>query len=743
MPNSVISERGSAAAYQQAFLSVGGMMCGSCAAAVEAVLAREPGVHEVGVNFAADAAYIEWDPAQTDLEQLLHKANRLGYRVEVFTEDAGPRRLEVFQLRLQIKLAIAVFFGMWSMLAALVLYLSSPDALAPQQRWWLALASGVCALPVIAYAGFSFYLAGWRTLRAAVPGMDTLISVGVGGAVVLSIGQLWLGHDRVYFDTAVMLITFQLIARLVDHRVRRDAAGAAQALLHAAPEQIQRLEDDGSVSLISSALVQRGEHVLVAPGAAVGVDGVVLAGRSSLDCALLSGESAPVLVVPGDSVYAGSRNGEGELRLEVTAASGQRRVDDLARAVRAQLVHKSSLQKLADRAASKLLPIVAIAAVSAALLAMMQGLAGEEIVTRLLAVIVITCPCALSLAVPVVSLLAEARARAQGLLFRDPAAIEQAATLRHVVFDKTGTLTTGQPAIKALQTVPGQASEQLLNLAAAATFASGHPLAQGLAAATEMSEAPPGERRVVAGQGVVWTSGLGSVLAGRAAWLREQGVDLVEQDEGTAVYLAKDGSYIGKILFSEQLRLEALPLFKDLRAAALQVHLLSGDTASACAAIGKSLSLDPKQIRHGQSPEQKLGFIHALQQDAGVAFVGDGLNDGPALAAADLGVAVGEASPTARSAAALLLPSGLQGLMPALRLARQARRIMLQNLGWALVYNLLALPAAMLGWIHPAIAAAAMGMSSICVLLNTLRMVRPASADWSPAATQTSIPAVS
>jgi P-type E1-E2 ATPase len=380
------------------------------------------------------------------------------------------------------------------------------------------------------------------------------------------------------------------------------------------------------------------------------------------------------------------------------------------------------LQKLADRVASRLLPVVALAAVIAAALAAADGLGVEDMLARLLAVVVITCPCALSLAVPVVTLLVEAQARSRGLLFRDPAVIEQAATVRHVVLDKTGTLTSGQPAVRALLPAPGYTPRQLLALAAAATFDSKHPLASGLAAAAGLVQAPPGEREVRAGSGVVWRSEQGIVLAGRASWLRERGVAVPEQDGGTEVCVASNGEFAGSVRFTEQLRPAAAPLVQALQAASLQVHVLSGDTAAACAAIGERLNLDPAHIHHGQSPEDKLEFIRALQRDAAVAFIGDGLNDGPALAAAQLGVAVGEATASARSAAALLLPDGLQGVLPALRLARRARRVMLQNLGWALAYNLLALPAAMLGWVHPAIAAAAMGLSSICLLINTLRL---------------------
>lgn len=713
--------------FQQAFLSIDGMMCGSCAAAVEAVLGRQAGVRNAAVNFAADAAYLEWNPEATSLERVLASVSRLGYRAEPLNEQGAPRRLEQFQRRLQIRLAVAVLFGMWSMLAALVLYLSPAHAIPPDGRWWLALGSGLFALPVIGYAGISFYVAGWRTLRARVPGMDTLITTGVTGAVALSVWQLALGNDRVYFDTATMLITFQLIARLVDHQVRRDAAGAAQALLHAAPEQVRLLAADGSVSIVPNSAVRRDDLVLVEPGEPLGVDGVVAEGQSSLDRSLLSGESAPVPTGPGDAVYTGTRNGEGRLTVRVTAVAGRRRVDDLARSVRALLTRKSGLQQLADRAARRLLPVVAVAAVVTGALGAFGGLGSVETLTRVLAVVVVTCPCALSLAVPVVTLLAEARARAAGSLFRDPAAIEQAATVRHVVLDKTGTLTDGTPVVRQLLPASGIAGEQLLALAAAATFDSRHPLAAGLAKAAGLEVAPAGERHVVPGSGVAWQSPQGPVLAGRAGWLREQGVEVPEQDGGTEVCVAQDGRYLGRVRFSERLRPGAAALVRRLAADGVQLHLLSGDTRAACLSIGTALGLEPAQIHHSQSPEDKLAFIERLQQDGGVAFIGDGLNDGPALAAAQLGVAAGEATTAARSAAALLLPQGLRALAPALQLARRARRIMLQNLVWAVSYNLLAVPAAMLGWVHPAIAAVAMGLSSVCVLLNTVRLagVRP------------------
>ena len=712
----------------EAFLSIDGMMCGSCAAAVEAILGRQPGVISANVNFAADAAHLLWDPERTSLRNLLDPVNRLGYRAAILGENGRQSRLDKFQRLVQIRLAVAVMFGMWSVLTALVLYLQPGTALPSTTRWWIALFSGVFAVPVLTYSGAPFYVAGWRTLRAGVPGMDTLISLGALGAVLLSTGHLLAGSADVYFDTAVMLITFQLVARQIDHRVRRGAAHAAQTLLHPASEPICLVEEDGQVRSLSNAMVRRGMLIRVADGERIGVDGTIENGCSAVDTSLLTGESKPVPVSPGDKVYAGTTNGGNTLLVRVGKPAGRRRVDEIARSVRTVLTGKTSLQRTTDQVARALLPGVVLLAAACTMFGWMNGLGSTEVLRRTLTVLVITCPCALSLAVPLVTLLAESRARKTGILFRDPSALEQAAAVRHIVFDKTGTVTGGRTKVRSIEPAPGWSADRVLYLAATATAGSDHPLAAGLAAAVGGVPAAQGMRSEVPGMGVELANSSGAVIrVGREEWLRSKHVETPKSPwRFTEACVAVNDRFAGRITFTEEARPEAAPVIRRLKRDGLAIHLLSGDSAAACNSIAKELDIPQASVRSGQTPESKLAAIGDLQVAHGpIAFVGDGLNDGPALAAAAVGIAVGEATSTARAAAAVLMPRGMNALPDALRLAKRARRIMRQNVTWAVAYNFLALPAAFLGLLYPAVAAAAMGLSSICMLANTARLSAP------------------
>jgi len=700
---------------EEAALAIEGMMCGSCAAAVAAVLQRQPGVMAAGVNFAADAASVRWDPERTDLATLCAAVARLGYPARRLDGDDSGTPHARLRRELQLRLAVAVCFGMWSMMAALLLYLGPLGPVEPWARWHLALASGVLAAPVLTYSAHAFHVAGWRTLRAGVPGLDTLITLAVGASVLVSTWRLVQGSAEVYFDAAVMLVTFQLVARLIDHRVRRHAAGAVQAYLRALPEQVLRLHD-GRAEQVPVAALAAGDRVRIAPGERIAVDGTVLSGTSSVDRSMLTGEAIPQRCRPGQAVLAGSRNGEGTLEVEVRAGAGQRRIDALARSVRHLLGRKSALQRLTDRLAGLLLPVVVLAALLAAALALASGDTAGEAAARALAVLVVTCPCALSLAVPLVAVLAMSEAGRRGLLFRDPAALEAAAGAHTVVFDKTGTLTEPVPAVAAVSPVPGIGREQLLALAATAAADSRHPLAAALRAARS-PENLPGSRQVAPGDGITWDGPEGKVQLGRAGWLRGLGIALPDlRDRGTEVCIARDGAFLGRIRFRERLRPQAEATVAALRELGCEIRVLSGDSPLACRRVAAALGLPAGAVMARQTPEAKLAAIEVLQEGRRVVFVGDGQNDGPALAAAELGLAVGEAEPTARAAAAAILPRGIAAVPAALRLARRARQAMYRNLGWAIGYNALALPAAVLGQVAPVVAAVAMGLSTLCVL---------------------------
>ncbi|HEX7046780.1 MAG TPA: cation-translocating P-type ATPase [Gammaproteobacteria bacterium] len=705
----------------EAFLVINGMMCGSCAAAVEAVLLRQPGVIEAGVNFAADAAMVRWNASKTSLSQLLDAVGKSGYAATETgsdaTSDGAP--LEVFRRALQTRLAIAVVFGMWNMMAAILLYLSPFGVVDASMHWPLATASGVFALPVILYSGTNFYIAGWRSLRAGVPGMDTLITVAVLAAVLISTWRLLQGSADVYFDAAVMLVTFQLIARIIDHRVRRDASAAVHSYLHAAPTRVARLLPSGDIAVVPAVDIQVGDVVRVLPGERLPVDGVVINGVASLDQSMLNGERVPGIVTSGDEALAGCENLDGELTIRVTVKAGKRRIDALARSVRGLLSGKSALQRRTDRIARLLLPIVLVAAVIAMGLAFIQGAGASEAMVRALAVLIVTCPCALSLAIPLVVVMAVERSVAPGIVFRDPAVLEDAAKVKTVLFDKTGTLTGKRPAVDHVEPARDFDVPRLLQLAANTTAGTRHPIAEGLA---KYANCDDGERGVVPGSGVTWTFENHHALAGRREWLESHGIAVAHSDDaGMCVHVAIDGQYAGRIGFRETLRPEAHTTVAALKQMDCDVRLLSGDNERACLQIADRLGLARKQVNFAQSPEQKRDVLQAIEATQPTLFVGDGVNDGLALASARLGVAVGDAEPTARAAAAVLLPDGLRSLPATLALARSAWKTMRQNLAWALAYNAAALPLAVMGWIHPAVAAVAMGLSTLCVFGNSLR----------------------
>ncbi len=721
------------AVLRETFLDIDGMMCGSCAAAVEAVLLRAPGVASAGVNFAADAAVVRWNPAKTSLRELQQAVRKLGYAARAADDAGADGRRDALRRNLQVRLAIAVVFGMWSMMAAVLLYLAPLGIVDTGMHWPLALASGLFALPVLAYSGVDFYIAGLRTLRARVPGMDTLITLAVFAATLVSVIRLSQGAADVYFDAAVMLITFQLVARIIDHRVRRDAASAIRGWLHAAPERVARIDDNG-IETVPAADIAIDDFVRVLPGERVPMDGVIVNGTASLDQAMLTGERAPRVAVVGDAVFAGCTSLDGEIVIRVSAKAGKRRIDAMARSVRGLLGRKSALQKLTDRIARFLLPVVVLAALAAAALALSGGAAWQEAAARALAVLIVTCPCALSLAIPLAAVVAIERGAANGMIFRDPAVLESAARVKTVVFDKTGTLTTGEPAVDGVDAGRAFTRARVLQAAANATAGTPHPIARALSPFRTVADGSShGERAVSPGGGVAWTQGKETVLAGNRRWLAAKGIDAPSVSEaGMCVHVAIDGRYGGCIRFRESLRGDALATLTALQDMRCETWLLSGDNPRACEPVAARLGIPLERVKAAQAPEDKRDLLETLQAGQPVLFVGDGMNDGLALATAKLGVAVAGADPTARAAAAVLLPDGPGSLPAMLALARGAWRTMQQNLAWALAYNAVALPLAVAGFVHPALAAVAMSLSTVCVLGNSLRFRWRASRNAKP-----------
>ncbi|MBU2872595.1 heavy metal translocating P-type ATPase [Marinobacter salexigens] len=724
----MVANNGSTAQKEQnqTILMVEGMRCGSCAIAVEALLKKQPGVSDAAVNFAADVAMVCWDGEKPPLAELQQAVARLGYRLHS-SVDPDRSKLQAASVRkhLQSRLAVAVVFGMWCMMPALLIYLAPLGAVESEALWPLALASGLFAAPVVLYSGSHFYRVGWRTLIAGAPGLDSLIFLAVFAACIISAWQLTAGRYHVYFDAAVMLITFQLIARLLDTSVRRRASEIIRRYLQHVPEQVTLRTATGKLETWPAADIKTGERIVLRAGEQLALDGLIVHGQGQADLAMLTGEHMPQSLSPGAELLAGCQLLEGELELVITASTGQRRIDRLSRSISALLSRKTTLQRLTDRIARILLPVILIAAALAVGLALAQGVPVPEAAARGLAVMIISCPCALSLAIPLVITMGHANMINHGIVLQDPAALEAAAEVGAIVFDKTGTLTTGEPSVDSITPVGQWTQRQLLQLAQDTLRESTHPVARGLMTelASPLAAAPEGTRESITGAGTRWVSDANVTLAGRASWLREQGVKVPpSEDTGMSVHLACNGLYAGKIGFHETLRLESIATIRQLVHQGYAIYLLSGDTRKACLDLAKRLGIAPEHVLSEYSPEQKHSFIDNLEKQTPTVFVGDGLNDGLALAGARLGIAVGNAASATGAAAAVYLTECIDKVPVTLQLAQRARKLMYQNLFWAVGYNALVIPLAVIGWIQPVIAAIAMSLSSLCVLLNSLRM---------------------
>nr|AYM52769.1 copper-translocating P-type ATPase [Simulacricoccus ruber] len=702
---------------QRQVLVVEGMFCASCAAAVEAVLARQPGVRAASAHFAADAVAIEWDPAHTTLERLRGAVARLGYATRTLDEPADSATQ--VRLRLAERLAVAVFSGMWSMFAVVGLYFGSPDA---AMRELLAVGSGVFAMPALLWSGWPFYVAGWRTLRARAPGLDSLILLGVAFAVLLSLSSLLAGRSQVYFDTALMLVTFQLIARLVDRRLRSDAARRVRGLLDTGQHQARRIVE-GAEEQVPVSAVQRGDRLRIAAGDTLAVDGTVADGMLWVDRSRLTGESDAVDLGVGARLWAGDQAVGGAAQMTADAVVGKRRIDALASHVRRVLTEKPAWQRKVDALARHLLPCAAGAAALGAVLALLAGATPFDAAARALSVFVIGCPCALSLAVPLVASRAAAHAAHRGALLRDTELLQHFRRPDVIFLDKTGTLTQGRPAVVGIHPAPGIEQAELLRWAATASAGSAHPLARALASLHALDAvAQPGRAVDIPGAGLTWTADGEEVRIGRRAWLVAGGV-AVPDDAGrhTTSHVARNGRWIGTFEFADPLREHAVASIEALRTLGCELAILSGDRDAVVAGVAGALRLP---CASELTPEDKLRRIEEERaRGRYVALCGDGINDGPALAAADLGIAVGEASAAAQSAADITLLDGDVKDLPRLfRLLARSSRVIRQNLFFAVAYNAAAVPLAVAGLVHPLVAAVAMSLSSVTVLLNTARL---------------------
>ncbi len=719
-------------------LAIQGMTCASCVARVERKLQAVPGVATASVNLATEKAIVAYDPARAGTNALLAAVEAAGYGASL-PDTAAPRAgaptsgppSELARRRRTLTLGVALTIPV----AVLALW---PPAAAwpsvPLHDPLLALLS----LPVWGYVGWTFHHGAWVNLRHGSANMDTLVSLGSGVAYLYSLAAVWFSPGApVYFDTAASIVTLIYLGKYLEALSKAKATGAIRELAGLAPSLAHRLDADGSPQDIPAGAVAAGDLLLVRPGERIPADGVVRQGVSQVDESMLTGEPLPVEVRPGSAVTGATVNGNGLLTVEARRIGRDTVLAGIIRLVEEAQGSKAPVQRLADAAAAVFVPVVLGVAVATFAGWLLLGHPAPAALVAAVAVLVVACPCALGLATPTAIMVGAGRGARSGILVKGGEALERIGKLSTVVFDKTGTLTTGHPVVTDCLPLEGWDATSALRLAAGLEQGSEHPLAAALveeARRRGLTLPPPGDLRAVTGLGIEGTVDGRAVAVGSPRFAQERSLTLPTAAAAatnnltgagkTALVLTVDGAPAAVLGVADALKPEAAAAVAALERLGLRTVMLTGDNRATAATVAAQAGIG--EVLAEVRPAQKEEKIRELQA-AGrvVAMVGDGINDAPALARADVGVAMGTGAAVAQEAAAITLVRGNLELVPgAIALSRATLRIIRQNLFWAFFYNVILIPAAAFGVINPVWAAAAMALSSVSVVSNSLRLNR-------------------
>jgi Cu2+-exporting ATPase len=760
---------------QELDVYIDGIRCASCVWLNERLLAKLPGVRFARVNYATHRARVRWEPGSATLEGVLSRIRSAGYEPKPYTETERQRAQDAETKDLLVRLGTAFFLASQLMIYSAALYAGYFQGIDPGLRRLMEFIALGLTLPVFFYSGAPFLRSSARGLRALRFNMDVLIVLGSGAALAYSVYQMLRGGE-VYFDTAAMIITLVLAGRYVEARAKGRASEAVARLGGLLPREARVVAapgpspDPGSTAtavtrMVPLVSVQPGDLVEVVPGERIPLDGVVVSGESEVDEAILTGEARPVAKAAGAEVIGGTMNLHGAFTFRVARTGDATVLSGIIRAVEEAQEHKPRIQALADRVTGAFVPAVLALALATLVFHLARGAPAHEALMTGVAVVVIACPCSLGLATPIAVLLATGAATARGLLVKSADVFENVARATDVVLDKTGTLTRGRPMLREVVLFPSRADgagagwsrDEVVALAAAVERRSEHSLGRAIVEASRLLPGPDREAtafRAVPGRGVsaeVFAPDAGApalaatgetaadetatrfrVAVGNRAFLSELGVPVPEaavraasprEAEGdTVVYMAVGGELAALLVVSDMLRDEAKDAVAELRALGLRLAIVSGDGPATTAAVAARAGVE-RAVADATPVSKERELAHIQGTGARVLMVGDGINDAPALTRASVGVAMGRGTDvTMESADVVLVRDDLRLVPELVRLSRRTHRVIRQNVFWAFFYNVVAIPVAVAGLLHPIVAAAAMAASSFFVVGNSLRI---------------------
>ncbi|MGC2061936.1 MAG: heavy metal translocating P-type ATPase [Thermodesulfovibrionales bacterium] len=722
---------------------IDGIRCASCVWLNEKVLSRTPGIVHCRVNYATHRARIRWEPQVTGLAGILRRIQAIGYVPKPYSESAQLAARNAEARDMLVRLGTAGFVSSQIMIYSIALYAGYFQGIDSSTRFILELIALLLTIPVIFYSGGPFIKSTINGLKHLRFNMDSLIVIGTGSAFIYSIYAMFRGME-VYFDTSVMIVTLILIGRYIELQAKGKASETLRKLAALTPRNVRMLADPGTASqeLIPERIkvpvesVSKGDLIEVVPGERIPLDGLVVSGSSEADESVVTGEARPVGKEKGSTVISGSINLYGTIVFEVTHTVSETVLSGIIRAVEDAQSTRPKIQAVADRVVGIFVPAILVIAALTVTFHLAAGTTVHHAVMTGISVLVIACPCSLGLATPLAVLVFTTMASSRGILVKSGDMIEKAAQTTDLLFDKTGTLTRGKPVLRKTMVFDKALDpDYVISVAAALERLSEHSIGRAIASAGTMSGTAPfiiEDFRAVPGRGIYGTVDARTVSIGNRAFMQERSISVSNEAlqsgsdfEGTGdtvVYIGWNGLVKSLMVVSDMMREEVPAVVRDIKDAGIEISIISGDNRKTTEALAEAAGI--RNTVYESTPLMKKDYIAALQQQGRkVMMVGDGINDAPALTLSDVGLAMGRGTDIAiESADAILLRHDISLVPFILRLAIRANAIIRQNIFWAFFYNLLAIPLAMAGLLHPIVAAGAMAASSLFVVGNSLRI---------------------